>query len=153
MNIIAGTCVFLLSLFFSKLVSDKYAKRANFYREMYQFNKILQAEVLFSKATIKVIIDNLNDKTDFAFMLKEYFNNKIVKTDFYYLDMNERRFIENYLFSLGVGDEETQLKTIQSMGEQIIEKQKNSEIETKKYSAISVKLGFLTGITGLIIFL
>ena len=72
---------------------------------------------------------------------------------FYYLDENERKFLESYLTALGVGNEDAQLKTIQVIGEQIVEKQKKYENESKKISALSVKLGFLTGVTGLIIFL
>lgn len=153
MNIISGVCVFLLCIFVSKFAAEKHVKRATFYRDMYNFNKLLQSEVLFAKTSILSIVNNLSYKTDFELMLKEYFNCRIIKTNFYYLEPNERKFVENYLLSLGVGDEETQLNSIQSIAEQIADKQKRYDAESKKISGLSVKLGFLTGVTGLIIFL
>lgn len=153
MNLISGGCVFLLCLIASKVISEKFQKRADFYNGMMNFNTTLQNEISFKKTTLKSLVEKLDDNNDFNLVIKERFNNNLTKIQIAYLKSEEIVFVKNYLSALGVTDSQTQLNMIKTYGDKILEYEKNAKDLAKKYVYLSAKLGFLSGSIGLIILL
>ena len=132
MNIILGVCSFFLCLVMANIMLDKHSKRAEFYRNFYNFHNTLNNEISFNQSTIKKLADKLECKTDFEKYVKNYFDNNQQEVDYKYLDSNEQSFLKNYFNSLGVGDKYTQLNALNVFESGIIKKKNDYSESAKK---------------------
>lgn len=150
MNLFFGVLLLFISTIVGYYLSLKFVKKREFYENFSSFNKTFTSEVGFSQKTLKDIISKFDN--DFYNFLKNNINGS---KDFSlkYLSEEEMTFAKTYANSIGVGDKHSQLEFLKSITTEIDNRLKVSIENEKKYKNLYVKLGFLTGLICLIIFL
>ncbi len=145
MKIVLGIVLICLSTLLGYIMSGKFSLRKEFYNDFYNFNNKLKQEISFKQTTITNIIKN-NDESDFYLVLNNYIKNNSFDFDKQYLSKDEIEYLHNYLKILGTGDKQSQLEFLGKANESIMEKQKESTENEKKYIVLYIKLGFLIGL-------
>ncbi len=152
MKIFIGIIFVLLSTYLGYLASNKYIVKRRFYQSFYDFNKIMQNEVAFSKNSL---IEILNKNANLPFF--SYVKNNVILKNKIVLDKNfsddEKVFIKNYVENLGNSDSVTQISYLNSVDENIKKQLDECIANEKKYKSLYIKLGFLLGAVVLIILL
>ena len=153
MKIFSGLLALLISTLIGYFASLKYKKRYDFYLYFYNFNKILKNEVQFKQTTILQIIEQEREQTDFYNVLSDFFERDNATVSLEYLKTHEKRFVSDYLLTIGVGDRQSQIKYLDGVTFSIEQNLSNSENEYKRNKSLFVRLGFLIGLAIFIIIL
>ena len=154
MRLFLGIVLLVICTYVGYIKSNKYYFRKVFYDDFVRFNSKLKQEVAFKQGTIKNLLDNEKNQTDFIIGLKNIFSN--IQNDdkkIYYLDEDELKEYKTYISNIGTGDKSLMIEYLQSVDESMINKQKQCVLEEKKYKALYVKLGFFVGLIMLILVL
>lgn len=153
MRLFVGILLFITCVAIGYLYAGKYGKVTKFFNDFLSFNNKLRLEIGFTKTPIIQIANSLEDNGDFNKCLK----NKITsgKFDFKekYLKSDEIEFLKIYLNNLDSGDINSQLKYLEEISLNLEKKLSSAKEEQKRYSALSIKLAFLIGLSALIIVL
>ncbi len=153
MRLCLGIILLLFCLFIGYCLSNKYYFRRVFYSDFSSFNTLLSQEIAFKQTTITDIIKGQNKSTDFYNLLKVYILGEKFEIDSSYLGVQEKNFVYEYLEKIGKFDKNTQLEYLKSVNSMIVDKQKSSILDEKKYKTLYIKLSFLIGLILLIIVL
>lgn len=139
-------------------LSSYYRKRFRFFKDCTSFASKLIVDINFSKTNLKEIINsNLNSYAgEFKHILNGYLNYLsseavlISETLLFkkntFLNDEEKQTLFLFFKSLGRYDAENQIKEIQNFTAKFQDLQKTAELESKKYSALYIKLGLMLGI-------
>lgn len=128
------------------ILSLKFISRRKFYSEFLNFNKKIKNEVQFSSSTIKKIINESNDITDFNIAIKDGLTCKTNKINYNYLTKEEKEYFNRYVNEVGKSDKISQLEFLTSASKYIEEKVNLTNTEEVKYKKLYIKLGFLFGL-------
>lgn len=153
MRLLLGIILLLFCMFVGYCLSNKYYFRRVFYSDFITFNTILTQEIAFKHTTIINIIKNQDKNTDFYCLLNKHINGEKVQIDSHYLTIDEKNFTYEYLDKIGRFDKNTQLEYLKNVNNMILDKQKDSILDEKKYKTLYIKLSFLIGLILLIIVL
>ena len=145
MKVFLGIIILCLSTLFSNVLAGKFSFRKEFYNDFYNFNNMLKQEISYRQTTLVSLIKE-NNLTDFYCVLRKYIESNEFEFDKTYLKKDEVEYFYNYLKILGTGDKNSQIEFLDKTNINILEKQKQSADDEKKYKVLYVKLGFLIGL-------
>ena len=145
MKIFLGIILVCLSTFLAYVLSAKFSLRKQFYNDFFNFNNKLKQEISFGQTTIVSLINNEN-ASDFYCYLRKYLNNNTFDFDKTYLTNDEIEFYYNYIKTIGTGDKNSQIDFLDNVNTKVVERQRKSLDEEKKYKTLYIKLGFLFGL-------
>lgn len=146
MRLLFGLLVFILSVYLGWQKSLPLKKRNEFYVSFNNFNLVYKNAVSFNKKPISKVVDELNKKDDFYELLNNYLRNSNDNINLNYLTNDERAFIQDYLKSIGKGDEKSQLDYVDHVYNIIEDKKKLCNEYEKKFSGMYLKLSILIGL-------
>ena len=144
MKIVLGIVLVFLSTFLGYVLSAKFTSRKQFYNDFYNFNSKLKQEISFRQSTILSLIDS--EFSDFYSILRKYLKENVFCFNKTYLKEEEVKFFYNYVNTIGTGDKDSQIDFLDKINANLLEKQRNSFDEEKKYKTLYIKLGFLFGL-------
>lgn len=145
MKLVLGIILVCLSTLIGYILGGKYSFRKQFYADFYNFNNKLKQEISFRQATLTALLKECNS-TDFYCALKNYIEKNQFNFEKTYLQKDEIEYFYNYLKILGTSDKNSQVDFLDEINMSVLEKQKQSAVEEKKYKALYLKLGFLFGL-------
>ena len=99
LKIILGVICIVVCTYIGYHFSKKFNKRKEFFLGFYNFNQSLISEVMFTKTTIKKILDKETIKSDFSLCLENYLLNKQIELS-YLLD-DDLVFVNDYFAKIG----------------------------------------------------
>lgn len=153
MNILSGIIVLILSVVLSILLSNKYAKRKNFYAEFSRFNEKILKEISFTSSSLLKISKTLPHDSDFGLTTSKYFSGEKKVQYLSYLSKEENEYYLYFLSNVGLSDRDSQIAFISKTQQELDEKLKKTNEDEKKYKSLYIKLGFLFGLIMMIILL
>lgn len=157
MNLFLGLIILCLSVYIGTTFSKKYKDKVIFYSNFSYFNQNLKNEISFTQKTINCLLEKeKNNKNYFynnlnAFFLKKEIDNNAINCNF--LDDKEKAYFISYITTIGKGDKNSQLSYLNNVSAYLEERYKSAILDEKKYKTLNIKLGFLIGLTFLIILL
>ncbi len=149
MKFFIGILLIVLSTIVGYLFSLKYTERRVFFEEFNNVVTRLKNEILFTqKPVIDVLNSLLNKNSDVLLVYNTYLYDKSDYTkNIKYLSFNEKRFIFDFLTSIGIGDATSQGKLVDVTMEQSTCFLRQAVEDEKKYKTLFIKLGILVGIS------
>jgi stage III sporulation protein AB len=155
MKLFIGILLIVLSTIVGYLFSLKYSERRVFFEDFNCLVTSLKNEINFTqRPVIDVINGCLNKNSDVLLVYNSFL---IDKTDYTsnlkYLSFNEKKFVFNFLSSIGVGDSSSQIKIVDVAVEQSNSFLRQAVDDEKKYKTLFLKLGILAGITLFVLFI
>ena len=152
MKTFIGIIIILLSTIIGYNLSLKFDKRKKYYQDFCAFNKKLQTEISFTKASVVRIIENIDNKQgDFNLLINNLIFNMNYQINYNYLQKEEKEFILDYVKSITDVDEITLKKYVETAIQKLNEDYVKAVNDEKKYKSLYVKLGFLFGLIVFII--
>lgn len=145
MKIFLGIILVCFSTLLGYILSAKFTFRKEFYNDFYNFNNKLKQEISFRQTTLIALVKTFSN-TDFNLTLKSYIENSTFSFNKNYLKKDEIEYFSNYLKTIGAGDKSSQLDFLDKSNVDILEKQKQTSDEEKKYKILYIKLSFLLGL-------
>ncbi len=141
-------CALALCVALAWLMTRGYRRRMQFYYNLNLFNERLLNEVSYTRVPLPAFLDKYTFSGDFGNMLAEKKQARFAggKYDYYYLDEDERKFLDDYFKMIGKSDAASQRVYLSAMRSEILEKKQKTEELYRKYFALYLKLGFLGGL-------
>ena len=155
--ILGGAAMIICTLIAYKL-SEKYRIRQKFYNDFYLFNKRMCDEMAFTRNSLLSVLSVFDAETPFQSVLNDYRKSLSERTAFsceplWFLKDEEKRSAEEYFHSLGKTDARTQMNFLKTYENALKNAADASLSDKKKYVAMYIKLGLLTGLAVLILIL
>lgn len=146
----AGVLSILLGTVSGKIFSKKYKRKYEFFVCLESFAIYLKREIMFASLTLNQISSSFNSKNDDINLLLSYaFDGEITFPDF--LDENQKNLISQFFCKIGRSDKKNEVELISSFIKEINAYRNEEEKKYKKYTSISVKIGFFAGLVGFIL--
>lgn len=143
--------------FFSK----KYRKRKDFFNRLFAFNDEFLNEISYHKRPLNEFLKCYRQKSDFAVFLTLYLrslgdenlynDSHTALTEMGCFSNEEIQFILEYFSMLGKGDSQSQKQYYSGIKNRLNEYMDRAKADCEKYGKLYVKLGFLCGLTILIL--
>lgn len=154
-----GVTIVAFTTFCGYLLSKKYRKRKLFFHELQVFNERFLSEISYSRRPIKEFVVKHTFYGEFNELLADFFTtiqdgapfSADGFSDYGFLKEEEKRFIEGYFRMLGRGDSASQNAYFSSVKTTLNNYKDATEIESKKYGDLYIKIGFLCGLLLLIL--
>ena len=164
MKIVILILIALICVLIGYIVSKKYRVRANFFQALLYLCQKFDIEINYSRERVKNIFLNLDDKykKDLKGIDINYisFLDKQVPLDkdnlfknITFLKENEKEMIFSFFKTLGRSDVDSQSKEIKNFQTRFDELAKDVNSDYKKYGSLSIKLGIITGLLIIVIFI
>lgn len=164
MKIVILILIALICVLIGYIVSKKYRVRANFFQALLYLCQKFDIEINYSRERVKNIFLNLDDKykKDLKGIDVNYisFLDKQVPLDkdnlfknITFLKENEKEMIFSFFKTLGRSDVDSQSKEIKNFQTRFDELAKDVNSDYKKYGSLSIKLGIITGLLIIVIFI
>lgn len=164
MKIFLIVFLFLLCLGAGFVVSNKYRKRANFFKALVMICQKLNVEISFSRERIKTLMSSFDAKTKeslcgmmdnyLAFIDKESpLEKETLFKNINFLKEDEKNVIFLFFKSLGRSDVDSQSKELANFEKRFEDLVSTSTEENKKYGKMSFKLGIVAGLMMVVILL
>ena len=160
-KLIMGVCIVAFSTFCGYLFSRKFRRRKDFIQQLKAFNDRFLSEIAFRKRPIKAFIAAYTYTGDFDKLLSIYCNGlekrcelvfgMDIKKEYSFLKEEDCRVVNDYFLMLGKGDSFSQKGYFASSKGVLENLCVEAENNCKKYVPLYVKLGFLCGLTLLIL--
>ena len=161
LKFLLGICVVAFSSFCGYIFAKKYKKRKDFFTQMSYFNEKFLNEVAYYKRPLSEFFHLHSRKDEFGafskFFLDGLGNSDLRSNCQKYLNelacfsMDEIEFILGYFFSLGKEDSNAQAKYFTAIKSALVEYMGRAKEDYNRYGNLYVKLGFLCGLTILIL--
>lgn len=149
-KLICGMLIVGFSTFIGWFSGVKYRKRKLYFIQLEVFNDRFLNELSYTRRPIVKFLSEQEFKGDFADDLHSYVSSGKKVYESYFLS-EENDFVNGYLSIIGKGDAESQINYFTSVKGTLSEKRTEGENQCKKYSDLYFKLGFLAGLTILIL--
>ena len=156
-----GIAIVAFTTFCGYLLGKKYRKRKDFFTQLYDFNERFLNEIAYYRRPLKEFFSKFSYKGDFEKLLYIYAENidkqtltagnLLENTDFDFLRKEEKSMVGDYFYMLGKGDSSSQKTFFSSVKTNVTALRDTATAESKKYGDLFVKLGFLCGLTILIV--
>ena len=164
MKIMILICTFVICVFIGYRFSRKYKVRLNFFSALVSLCQKFDVEINFSRTKVKNIFLSIDEKTrqklcglDENYILyldgQEELSYETLYKKISFLKDCEKDIIFPFFQLLGRSDVESQSKEIKNYQSKFEEFYKSVEIENKKYGVLSLKLGFISGLFLVVLFL
>lgn len=164
MKIVILILIALICVLIGYIVSKKYRVRANFFQALLYLCQKFDIEINYSRERVKNIFLNLDEKykKDLKGIDINYisFLDKQVPLDkdnlfknITFLKENEKEMIFSFFKTLGRSDVDSQSKEIKNFQTRFDELAKDVNSDYKKYGSLSIKLGIITGLLIIVIFI
>lgn len=164
MKVVILILIALICVLIGYIVSKKYRVRANFFQALLYLCQKFDIEINYSRERVKNIFLNLDDKykKDLKGIDVNYisFLDKQVPLDkdnlfknITFLKENEKEMIFSFFKTLGRSDVDSQSKEIKNFQTRFDELAKDVNSDYKKYGSLSIKLGIITGLLIIVIFI
>ena len=155
--ILGGAAIIICTVIAYKL-SEKFRLRQKFYNDFYLFNKRMCDEMSFTRNSLLSVLASFDAQTPFQRLLNEYRRSLTERTPFscaeiWFLKEEEKRLTEEYFAALGKTDARTQMNFLKTYDANLKTSADAALSDKKKYVAMYIKLGLLTGIAVLILIL
>ena len=160
-KIILGISIVAFTSFCGYILSAKYRRRKEFFRQFNEFNERFLSEISYYRRPIADFIAQYSYKSEFNELLHLFYERISKEEDeeislteascFHFLLNDEKSFVDNYFLMLGRGDSISQKGYFTSMKEKILSLRSEAENQSKRYGDLYVKLGFLCGLLILIL--
>ena len=156
-----GVAVVVFSTFCGYMFAKKYRKRRLFFAQMQHFNERFLNEITYAKRPLSEFANSLTYKGEFEIFSKAFLfelgSEDLIETAQAVLDEmsffsgEEKAFIIDYFSSMGKGDSFTQKQYFSAIKMQLQEYAEQTKSAYEKYGNMYIKLGFLAGLTILIL--
>lgn len=164
MKVVILILIALICVLIGYIVSKKYRVRANFFQALLYLCQKFDIEINYSRERVKNIFLNLDEKykKDLKGIDVNYisFLDKQVPLDkdnlfknITFLKENEKEMIFSFFKTLGRSDVDSQSKEIKNFQTRFGELAKDVNSDYKKYGSLSIKLGIITGLLIIVIFI
>lgn len=164
MKVVILILIALICVLIGYIVSKKYRVRANFFQALLYLCQKFDIEINYSRERVKNIFLNLDEKykKDLKGIDVNYisFLDKQVPLDkdnlfknITFLKENEKEMIFSFFKTLGRSDVDSQSKEIKNFQTRFDELAKDVNSDYKKYGSLSIKLGIITGLLIIVIFI
>lgn len=164
MKVVILILIALICVLIGYIVSKKYRVRANFFQALLYLCQKFDIEINYSRERVKNIFLNLDEKykKDLKGIDINYisFLDKQVPLDkdnlfknITFLKENEKEMIFSFFKTLGRSDVDSQSKEIKNFQTRFEELAKDVNSDYKKYGSLSIKLGIITGLLIIVIFI
>lgn len=161
LKILLGISLVAFSTFCGYAFAKKYRKRKDFFLKMSVFNERFLNEVAYYKRSLSEFAKSCSEKGDFGVFAVSFLHGlgrkdllvdcKNALENMGYFSLEEREFIIEYFSSLGKGDSGTQLQYFSAIKTSLNEYIVAAKADYERYGRLYVKLGFLCGLTILIL--
>ena len=151
-KIIVGIALVAFCGFCGYVLTAKYRKRKEYYRQFFAFNRSFLGEVSSSRRPIAVWLSQSAYTGDFETTARGFLS-ALQSGDTTLSSMEFPEFLtaDEYFSSLGRSDAEEQKKRLQTAEKNLSEKKDAAEKECAKYCDLYVKMGVLSGLLLLIL--
>lgn len=158
LKIVVGIAIVAFTSYCGFLLSKKYRRRKRFFADFDEFNERFLSEIAYLRRPLRQFADNARYQSEFGDVLEAYFSSQedgkpFEIGDFSLLKTDERQELLDYFSMLGRGDSASQKGYFTSVKNSLKARREQSDQEAKKYGELYIKLGFLLGLTVLIIIL
>ena len=160
-KLIMGICIVAFTTFCGYLFSRKFRQRSDFIQQFKEFNERFLSEIAFRRRPIKAFIEAYSYKGEFDKLLSVYCNGlekgcglslgMDLKKEYSFLKEEDRQVINDYFLMLGKGDSFSQKGYFATSKDALEKLYVEAENNCKKYVHLYIKLGFLCGLTLLIL--
>lgn len=160
-KIILGISIVAFTSFCGYILSGKYRRRKEFFRQFNEFNERFLSEISYYRRPLADFITQFSYKGEFNELLHLFYErismeeeeelNLTENSCFYFLLKEEKSFVDNYFLMIGRGDSVSQKGYFSSVKEKMISMRSDAENQSKKYADLYVKIGFLCGLLILIL--
>ena len=162
MKILLGVCIVCFTSYCGYFFAKKYRIRKQFFIQLYEFNEFYLNEISYFRRPLPEIIKRKTYKGAFLELLNGFFDllneNTTKKSAIYekvaaydFLTEDEKGAIGDYFSMLGAGDSASQKEYFNSVKSALGEYKNKSVADGEKYGGLFIKLGFLLGLTILIL--
>jgi len=162
MKVLLGIAIVLFTTYCGRFFAKKYRLRKRFFSEFMQFNERFLNEVSYYKRPIMEFAGKYPCRAEFQTLLKDFFDALRQKTtgstvflsaldEYDFLKTDEKAFIVDYFSMFGKGDSLSQKEYFCSVKGQLSEWKEASAKDCQRYGDLYIKLGFLLGLTLLIL--
>ena len=142
-------------------LAKKYRKRKDFFNRLFAFNDAFLNEISYHKRPLKEFLKCYRQKGDFAVFSTLYLrglgdenlyaDSHAALTEMGCFSNEEMQFILEYFSMLGKGDSQGQKQYYAGIKNRLNEYMDKAKTDYEKYGKLYVKLGFLCGLTILIL--
>ena len=162
MKLFLGIAIVLFTSYCGRFFSKKYRLRKRFFAEFTQFNERYVNEVSYYKRPIMEFAAKYPCRGEFEKLLKGFFDSLRQKSagnsvfssvlqEYDFLKTEEKAFALDYFSMFGKGDSLSQKEYFSGVRKHLAEWKEESEKQSQRYSDLYIKLGFLLGLTLLIL--
>ena len=159
---IVGICLVGFTSYCGYFFAKKYRKRKLYFIQLYEFNERFINELSYFRRPLSAFIKNYQYKGEFLETLEWFFSHLREKStanyeiftlinEYDFLTDDEKRFVTDYFKMLGTSDSLSQKEYFSTARKTLLELKTKSETENEKLGGLYVKLGFLFGLTILIV--
>lgn len=153
MNVFVSIIFLALSTILGVIFSLNFSKKSNFFSSFLLFHKKYINELNFSQRSLISLIKELDNENDFNNMLSDYINKQEFNCQIKYLNDEEASLLKSYFSNLGLFDKTTLLNLYNGYTLKIEKMYENAIADEKKYKSLYVKVGFLIGLIGFVVFI
>ncbi len=161
MRLFLGIAVVAFFTFCGYTFAKKYRKRKTFFAQMAHFNERFLTEISYYKRPLSVFAESLHYKGEFEVFFKWFIsalgsvdlieNSRTLLENFELFSEEEKAFIIDYFSLIGKGDSLSQKQYFLAVKTQLEGYRDATKEECEKFGNLYIKLGFLAGLTVLIV--
>ncbi|MBE5734142.1 MAG: hypothetical protein E7347_03725 [Clostridiales bacterium] len=152
MKILISISIIILSTYIGFVMSGKFKEKETFFSLFYSFHEKLKREVVYSKKTIKSMLDE-QEANDFKIIMEKFLKNEKINYNIKYLKQDDLEFIKTYCENIGVGNSKSQIEYLSSVDKEVVKMLNICQDNAKKYTKLYIKLGFLIGLMIMVVIL
>ena len=160
MKIIVGIAVVAFTTYCGWFLSRKYRRRKKFFLDMQEFNLSFLEEISYSKRPFEAFCARRHYTGGFGELLEEVLfqraekkTAKISMDEYTFLLVDERVFVGEYFQTVGRADSQSQKGYFSNAKTKLDSLKSKGEEDSKRYTDLYTKLGFLAGLAIMIILL
>ena len=162
MKLIVGVLIVAFTSYCGYFLAKKYRMRKSFFIQLYEFNERFLNELSYYRRPLSSFLKNYEYKGEFLELINVFFGQLSEKStqnkgvydllkEYDFLKDDEKSFIADYFRMLGVSDSGSQKEYFLAVRSSLSEYKLRGEADSEKFGGLYVKLGFLCGLTILIV--
>ncbi len=160
MKIIVGIAVVVFTTYCGWFLSRKYRRRKKFFFDMQEFNLCFLEEIGYAKRPFEVFCARRHYTGEFGELIEDVLTRRAEKKttkmpmdEYTFLSLDERAFVGEYFQTVGRADSQSQKGYFSGAKLKLDSLKTKGEDDSKKYTDLYTKLGFLAGLAIMIVLL
>ena len=160
MKIIVGIAVVVFTTYCGWFLSRKYRRRKQFFADMQEFNLSFLEEIGYAKRPFESFCARKHYAGEFGELIEDVLarrlekkTTKIPMDEYSFLSADERVFVGEYFQTVGRADSQSQKGYFSSAKIKLDSLKSKGDDDSKKYTDLYTKLGFLAGLAMMIVLL